>query len=218
MAVTTISAGRSRAQRSLADVPSGCALLDAPMSSACGALGALGAAGVTRCPMLHVGDRVIFLVRAELDFVVEAARTSVGEARPLTYWPSARMATGDGSGWPGEAPVWIIPPERTEDGLPEVATVLDAITAAADPVRPAADALTWRLSSEQFHRHAADAGTCSACEIGAQCACVDLAINGLHAALGHPNVETDYWRGLTRIRRSQPTSTEVFPRNVLVEP
>jgi len=219
MAVTTISAGRSCAQAILADVPPGCALLDAPMSAACGVFGALDALGVA-CPTLHVGDRVIFLVRSELDFSIQGETASADEARPLTYWPSTQTAVMGQSGWPGEEPMWLVPPERLEDGFPEVPTVLEAIAAvtAADPVRSEADALTWRLASKQFLRHAAEAGACSACTNGVQCACVDLAVNGLHAALGHPNPEADYWRGLTRIRRSQPTSATAFHRKVLVEP
>lgn len=210
MPVAMFSDVREDANTILAEVPSGSALLDAPMAAGCGILGALTERGVTHCPMLCVGDRIVFLVRSEVDFAVRPAPTATNAVRPLTYWPSAGAAADVAGDWMDQAPVWLLPPDCASADLPDTSTILDAIRATTDNASaPAVDGLTWRLAIDHLHAHMTwPDTTCRTCEQGHRCAGADLAVAGLHVALGHANADADYWywRGLTRLRRTQPAT------------
>lgn len=190
----------------LGEVPDRAAVLDVPMTAACGVFAALEDAKLRHCPVLHAGDRIMFVVRPEVGFAVRGA-DSVDGRRPIAFWPSTQSDAGWPLDWDREPGVWVVPPYVGSRPI-GVADVLAAIGRAAASASDALatrlvlDALTWTLAAEELRKHSSPGSPCRACASTCRCPGRDLAINGLHVALGHDNTETAFWHGLTRIRRA----------------
>jgi hypothetical protein len=116
-------------------LPTGCALdvLDVPVGIGAVALGILRATGSTAGPVLNVGDRYQFLVRAGASIEVRAtlddAGLSASELR-LRYRGSGDVLVAPPSTLPHTTTHWVIEPDLAKPELPDALAVLPELVRA----------------------------------------------------------------------------------------
>ncbi len=113
-----------------------CDLVDVPLDGSCGVIACLDRAGASVCPIVQVGDRMVFLVSGGSTTLADVDRLGLPPGTCFhgtvdQFPPHLNKAPG--------GTCWVIPPEARAADLPSADTVVSALRLAYAEFRAAAE-------------------------------------------------------------------------------